>query len=177
MRRAPKQPDSAEHAPPNRRARAAAVGSDAGQIGRAAFDRAGFADPTLVLRWREIAGADVARIARPLRLSRGAGGGVLTLRADPAAALFLQHESRALCARINAYLGSRDVERLKFVPGEILPLPEPPRRSYPQDPPSQDPARRAQVPDRLKDALLALARARRARQFPRSPGQDYGGSD
>lgn len=163
MTRAPKQPDSAECGLPARRARAAPVGSDASHVGRAAFDRAGFPDPTLVLRWREIAGADVARIAQPLRLSRGAGGGVLTLRADPAAALFLQHESRALCARINAYLGKHEIERLKFVPAEIAAPPDPPRRSYPQDPLPEDPVRGAAVPDRLKNALFALARARRAR--------------
>ncbi|MGH6887806.1 MAG: DciA family protein [Rhizomicrobium sp.] len=163
MTRAPKQPDSAETWPPPRRARAAAVGTDAAQLARAAFGRAGFAEPTLVLRWREIAGRDVARIARPLRLSQGASGGVLTLRADPAAALFLQHESRALCARINAYLGRPAVERLKFVPGEIAPEPERPKRTYPQNPSPRDPARDFAGPDRLKDALLALARARNAK--------------
>src|SRR5689334_24352128 len=110
-----KQPEE----PPKRRARAEAVGRDASIAARAAFVRAGFLDPTLVLRWTEIAGAETARIARPLRLSEGASGGVLTLRAEPAAAsggvltlraepaaaLFLQHESRALCERINGYLG------------------------------------------------------------------------
>jgi hypothetical protein len=136
---------------------------DAASLGRAAFDRAGFAEPTLVLRWREIAGAEVARIARPVRLSEGATGGVLTLRADPAAAIFLQHESRALCARINSYLGRPAVERLKFAPGEIAPEPAHPRRSYPQDPPPRDPARAFAGPDRLKDALLALARVRTPR--------------
>jgi hypothetical protein len=161
MTRAPKQPDAA--APPARRARVAAIGRDAGQLGRAAFDRAGFAEPGLVLRWREIVGAHVARIATPVRLSQGASGGVLTLRADPAAALFLQHESRALCARINTYLGRPAVERLKFIPGEIASEPGQPRRSYPQKPPSDDPALVFAGPDRLKDALLALARARRGR--------------
>ena len=37
--------------------------------GRAAFARAGFSDPTLVLRWAEIAGPEIARIARPLKFS------------------------------------------------------------------------------------------------------------
>lgn len=163
MTRAPKQPAPADVWPPPRRGRAAAVGMDTGSFARAAFQRAGFAEPTLVLRWREIAGAEVARIARPVRLSQDAGGGVLTLGADPAAAIFLAHESRALIARINTYLGRPEVARLKFVPGEIAPEPEPVRRSYPQNPLPGDPARSFAGPDPLKDALFALARARGGR--------------
>ncbi len=162
MARARKQPqDIAEAEPPRRRSWAAAIGPDAAQLGRAAFARAGFDDPTLVLRWREIAGPDVARIARPLRISQGPSGMVLTLRADPAAAVFLQHESRALCARINAYLGRAAVERLRFVPGELAAEPAPPSGNNPQDSAADDSARQFAGDDRLKHALLALARARR----------------
>ena len=140
--------------------RAAAIGPDAAELGRAAFARAGFGDPTLVLRWREIAGADLARIARPVRITQSPSGAVLTLRADPAAAVFLQHESRALCARINAYLGRTAVERLRFVPGEIRPDPAPPSRNDPQESAGGDHARQFTGDDRLKSALLALARTR-----------------
>ncbi|HEY6577715.1 MAG TPA: DUF721 domain-containing protein [Rhizomicrobium sp.] len=156
--------------PPPRRSRAAAIGIDAAQLGRTAFERAGFAQQGLILRWREIAGPEVARIARPLRLSDGPTGGVLTLKAEPAAALFLQHESRALCARINAWLGRAAVQRLRFVPGELAPEPAPLSRRYPQKSPPHDPAHRFAGPDGLKEALLALARAR-ARQ------QAQGGAD
>jgi hypothetical protein len=146
--------------PPQRRARAEAVGRDASIAARAAFVRAGFMDPTLVLRWNEIAGSATARIARPLRLSEGPSGGVLTLRAEPAAALFLQHESRSLCERINAYLGRPAVAKLRFVQGPLTPLPDPLPLPKPTDPPSGDPARRWHGPDRLGTALLALARMR-----------------
>ena len=83
--------------------------------------RAGFSDPTLVLRWEEIAGSETARLAQPIKLSESASGGVLTLRAEPGAALFLQHDSRALCERINAYLGRTAVSRLRFVQGRVDP--------------------------------------------------------
>jgi hypothetical protein len=136
------------------------VGIDAVQLGRTAFERAGFSEASLVLRWREIVGQDIARIARPLRLAGGASGGVLTLKAEPAAALFLQHESRALCARINAYLGRAAVHRLRFVPGELAPEPGQPPPIHPQDIRARDPARSFAGPDPLKDALLRLARAR-----------------
>ena len=157
-----KQPD----VPPSRRSRADAVGRDASIAARAAFVRAGFSDPTLILRWSEIAGPETARIARPIRLNEGEMGGVLTLRAEPAAALFLQHESRALCARINAYLGRTAVSKLRIVQGSLtMPTTLPPL-AKPIVPPSTDPARTWQGPDRLGTALLKLA-ARRGRA--RSP--------
>ena len=98
----PKQP--APDTPPQRRNRIDALSSDAGALGAAAFARAGFTDPTLVLHWEKIAGAEVARLARPLRLSQGPQGGVLTLMAEPAAAVFLSHETRALAERINNWI-------------------------------------------------------------------------
>jgi len=148
--------------PPSRRKRVAAVSGDAAQLARAAFERAGFTEPGLVLRWKEIVGADVARIARPIRLSQGPSGGVLTLKADPAASVFLQHESRALCGRINDYLGRDAVRRLRFVPSEIAP--DPKSRDQPHmtaEAAADDPARRFAGADSLKESLLALARTRR----------------
>jgi hypothetical protein len=149
-------------APPPRRGRAAAIGKDAHTLARAGFDRAGFSESGLVLRWEEIVGGEVARIARPLRFADGPTGGVLTLRADPAAAVFLQHESRTLCGRINAYLGRNTVTRLRFVAGEIAAEPKSKRRRPgPAETPPDDPARQFAGSESLKDALLSLARTRR----------------
>jgi hypothetical protein len=152
----PPDPKQAE-----RRNRAASIGQDAGFTGAAAFQRAGFSDPALVLHWPEIAGAEVARIARPIRFS--AKDCTLTLLAEPAAALFLGHESRALAARINSYLGRPAVTRVKFVQG---PLTMPPRPSPPPKPAriinSSDPANTYNGPDSLKTALQSLARWRTA---------------
>ena len=50
------QPDP----PPPRRGRATPLGAEAGLAGQTAFVRAGFSDPTLVLRWEEIAGSETA---------------------------------------------------------------------------------------------------------------------
>jgi hypothetical protein len=159
QRRKDKQP---ELALPYRRGRAEALGNDARAVAQNALDRAGFADPTLVLRWDEIAGPETARIARPLRLSEGPSGGVLTLRAEPGAAVFLQHESRTLCERINTYLGRAAVARLKFVPGPVAVRPRPPARPPAKGPvPVTDPARKYEGPEGLREALLKLAQARR----------------
>jgi hypothetical protein len=159
MARTPKeiQPE----APPQRRGRITPVSADAGIASAAAFARAGFRDPALVLRWREIAGDAVARIAQPLKLADGPSGGTLTLRAAPAAALFLGHEKRALCERINAYLGREAVVQIKFSQGAPLVRTAPPRPGKPAGPiPAADPSLRYHGPDGLAEALQALARRR-----------------
>ncbi len=149
---------------PQRRNWISPLAPDATAVAHAAFARAGFTDPTLVLRWAEIAGPETARLAMPLRFSEGPHGGVLTLVAEPAAAVFLQHETRPLCERINAYLGRPAIARLRFVPGKVEPRPAPPSRRPPSGPvPAADPAQKYQGPQGLRDALLNLARARRTR--------------
>lgn len=157
-REPPKQPPPQEAQTP-RRGRALAVGGDAGFAARAAFARAGFSDPSLVVRWAEIAGPEIARIARPLRFDEK--NGLLTLLAEPGAALFLGHDSRHLTGRINAYLGRPAITRLKFVQGRVTPpaaTPIIPRAaSLPKE---GDPANRYRGPDDLKTALKSLARWR-----------------
>lgn len=157
----PQQPETPEAVIAPRRGRAAAVGADTGNAAASAFARAGFRDPALVLRWREIAGPEVARLAQPLKLADGPSGGTLTLRAVPGAALFLGHEKRALCERINAYLGGPFVTQIKFSQGALMAPPAPPRpQARPGPLPPSDPSRRYDGPEGLARALQALARRR-----------------
>ncbi len=102
-----------------RRGRAGPAGQDALNHATAALQRAGFPDATLVLRWREIVGDDIARIAEPLKLTEGPEGGVLSLKCDPGAAVFLQHQTRDLLERLAAYLGPSRIARIRLVPGEL----------------------------------------------------------
>ncbi|HUJ04469.1 MAG TPA: DciA family protein, partial [Rhizomicrobium sp.] len=147
--------------PPPRRGRVEPVGREANATATAAFARAGFRDPTLILRWEEIAGAEVARLARPVKLSDGPSGGTLTLKSEPGASLFLQHETRALCERINAYLGRPAVSRLRFVQGALALRPiRPSRRKPAAAPPPHDPAVTFKGAKPLQEALLRLARQR-----------------
>jgi hypothetical protein len=150
-----------ETQPPLRHNKTRVIGADAGWAAGMAFARAGFTDPTLVLRWSEIAGAEVARLAQPLKLSEGPSGGTLTLRALPGAAVFLAHEKRALCERINAYLGREAVVQIKFSQGALTPRAPAPLKQKPAGavPPS-DPSLRYQGPEGLAKALQALARRR-----------------
>jgi hypothetical protein len=158
----PKQSGNGAVEPPHRRGWAKPVAGDATSAGRAAFSRAGFNDPTLVLRWTEIAGPEIARIARPLKFSEA--NGVLTLMAEPGAALFLGHDSRALAARINGYLGRNAVARIKFVQGMLAAPPAPARPPKPSATPDpQDPVYRYRGPENLKLALQSLARWRPAK--------------
>jgi len=152
-------------APPPRRNRTEAVGQEGRSLAASVFARKGFPDPTLVLRWAEIVGPDVARLARPIRLSAGPDGGTLTLKAEPGASVFLQHETPALCERINTYLGQPAVSRLRFVQGplENRAKPDAPR-SRPGPVAGNDPARQFHGGERLREALLALARWRKPPQ-------------
>jgi len=148
--------------PPLRRNRTEPVARGVMGLGAEALARAGFRDPTLVLRWPEIAGPEVARIAQPLRLSQGASGAVLTLIAEPGAALFLQHESRPLLERVNIYAGGTPIVRLKIVQAPLANPPRPltrPRRAAHVAP--DDPAQSFKGPDAVRQALLGLAGWRR----------------
>jgi len=119
MSQSAKKPDPQAVLQFARRGRARPAGDDTGNQVAAILSKAGFSDSALVLRWRDIVGADVARIAQPTKLSQGPEGEVLTLRCEPGAAVFLQHETRALLQRINAYLGSSRVVRLKLISGQV----------------------------------------------------------
>ncbi len=149
-----------------RRGRPETVAPDAAGAGAGAFARAGFSDPRLVLNWTEIAGEKIAAISLPIRLS----GGVLTLKAEPSAAFFLQYETRTLAGRINTYLGRPLVKRLKFVQGTLTPRPPlPPRWKAAETVAADDPVRRYRGPQALREALVNLARTRHGRAIMRNP--------
>ena len=110
-----------------------------------------------MLHWREIAGPEVARIARPFRFSEK--DGLLTLTAEPGAAMFLAHEGRALAGRINQWLGRAAVSRIKFVQTKLQQSPRPPAPPKPGKAPNPaDPVHSYQGPENLKAALASLAR-------------------
>jgi len=84
-----------------------------------AFQGAGFADAGFLLHWPEIAGAHIARVARPVKWQETPAGAVVTLCCEPGAAVLLQHETRTLVEKCNAYLGRGRVARFKFVNGTV----------------------------------------------------------
>lgn len=149
---------------PQRRNRVEAASRGAEALSADIFRHAGFRDPTLVLRWREIAGAETARLCQPVKLRESTSGAVLTLRGEPGALLFLQHESRMLCERINAWFGRTAVNRLRFVQGPIAaPSCSCARSLPPRDAPPGDPALAFRGPESVREALVKLARQRSRR--------------
>ncbi len=80
-------------------------------ITRPAFRTRAPASTQLMSDWPALVGPGIASAASPRRFS----GGTLTLAVAGPAALELQHQATELIARINTALGSRLVERLRFV--------------------------------------------------------------
>src|SRR4029450_13356138 len=83
-----------------------------------AYAKQGFAARELVTRWAEIAGADIARFAEPLKIQwpRPVEGqpqepATLVLRVEGPAAFEIQHKSDVLLERGNRFFGWQPVGR------------------------------------------------------------------
>ena len=90
-----------------------------------AFNRFGFAKSDIVLHWREIVGAVLARSSVPERLimpKRAEGdskSGTLHIRVEGSYAPEMQHLEPLVIDRINSYYGFKAVGRLIFHHGSI----------------------------------------------------------
>lgn len=85
-----------------------------GRIRNAAEGR-GFAQARVLTHWDEIAGADIARIARPVEVSysKGGFGGTLTVLTTGAMAPLVEMRREEIRARINAVYGYNAISRLR----------------------------------------------------------------
>jgi hypothetical protein len=72
-------------------------------------------------RWREIVGAELARRTEPTKLvkSRGGGPSALELRVEGPSAAIIQHRAGDILDRVNLFLGSGSVDRLRIVQGPL----------------------------------------------------------
>jgi hypothetical protein len=129
------------------------------------FRRQGFASRELVTRWAEIAGAEIAAHAQPLKMQwpRPVEGqpqepATLVLRVEGPMALEIQHSSDVILERVNRFFGWHAVGKLALRQG---PLTRPPVKRRPAPP---DPKKVAKVAstltatddDALRDALARL---------------------
>lgn len=83
----------------------------------------GFAESEVLLRWAEIAGAALAALCHPVKVSYGRGaslGATLTVRAEGPAALEIEHCAPQILERINAHYGYRAISRLRITQGTGL---------------------------------------------------------
>lgn len=84
------------------------------QIQSAAETR-GFAVSRLLTHWAEIAGTDIARIARPVEMSYGRGfGATLTLLVPGAHAPMVEMQKDRLREKVNAVYGYNAVSRIRI---------------------------------------------------------------
>ena len=85
------------------------------RIQRASESR-GFAETRLLTHWPEVAGADIAKIARPVNVSFGRGGigATLTLLTTGANAPMLEMQKDRLRERVNAVYGYNAIARIKI---------------------------------------------------------------
>ncbi|MEM8956330.1 MAG: DUF721 domain-containing protein [Pseudomonadota bacterium] len=109
----------------------------------------GFAVSRLLTHWTEIAGADLARICRPVRAAYGRGsfGATLTVLASGAAAPIVQARLPELRERVNACYGYTAISRIKITQTAPEGFGEPPARFEPA------PVARPEHPPVARDAL------------------------
>lgn len=136
-----------------------------GQIRRAGESR-GFAVSRVLTHWAEIAGADIARICRPVEVSYGRGGfgATLSVLTTGAQAPMLEMQKEKLRERVNAAYGYNAIARVRitqtaptgFAEGQATFL----GPSDAQDPPAPDPAIRQkahQATGAISDSNLRAA--------------------
>lgn len=137
---------------------------------RAAGESRGFAVSRLLTHWDEVAGADIAAMARPVSISYGRGGlgATLVLLTTGARAPMLEMQKDRVRERVNACYGYAAISRIRitqtaptgFSEGQAAFVSAPKAAPRP-DPDIADAARRAAAPvadDSLRAALEALAR-------------------
>lgn len=75
----------------------------------------------LQARWREIVGETLARRTEPVKVSkpRNGGPGALEIRVEGAAATLIQHQAGEILARVNLFLGTGAVDKLRIVQGPV----------------------------------------------------------
>ncbi|MEZ5822909.1 MAG: DciA family protein [Xanthobacteraceae bacterium] len=133
-----------------------------------AYAKQGFAARELVTRWAEIAGADIARHAEPVKIQwpRPVEGqpqepATLVLRVEGPAALEIQHRSDVLLERVNRFFGWHAVGRLALRQAPLSRRERPPRPKPPDSKAVAEVARTlsAVEDEALKDALARLGAA------------------
>jgi len=133
----------------------------------------GFAEPDVLLRWPEIAGAHVAALCRPLsvRYGRDKGlGAALVVAAPGARAPEIEHMAPMILERVNQFYGYRAVTRLRIEQDAPGSAPQgfgegqapyaAPLAAAPPEPGAEQTARAEALTDRIQDPELRAALTR-----------------
>lgn len=166
-----RKPAPSASEPPRRRKRGfETAGALLANALKAPAEKRGFGEAKLLTHWPEIVGADIAAIARPVKITWGRGfGGTLVLLTTGAQAPVLEMQKDRIAERVNATYGYRAVAHVHitqtaptgFAEGQAVFRPPTPKA-----PPPPDPARLARAmaglegieDENLKQALARLAR-------------------
>jgi len=136
---------------------------------RTASESRGFAQSRLLTHWAEVAGAEVAEIARPVEVSYGRGGfgATLTLLTTGPHAPILEMQKEKLRDRVNRVYGYNAISRVRitqtaptgFAEGQVAfaPAPKASHNTRP-DPEVQARAKESVAP--IEDEALRRAMAR-----------------
>lgn len=140
------------------------------QIRRAGESR-GFAVSRLLTHWADIAGPDIAAIARPVNITYGRGGlgATLSVLTTGAQAPMLEMQKEKLREKVNAVYGYNAISRVRitqtaptgFAEGQAQFAPKQPPRGNPVDARAEADAEQAARPianDDLRAALERLGR-------------------
>ncbi len=129
-----------------------------------AYARQGFAARELVMRWKEIAGPEIATHSEPLKIQwprpvegQSQAPATLVLRVEGPTALEIQHASDVILQRVNRYFGWNAVGRLAL---RQAPLSRRPRPPVPRSPDPDTVAEVAQTLSAVQDDTLRAALAR-----------------
>lgn len=133
------------------------VGLSVSKAAGPAVKRQGIARSELVTRWSDIVGADIAKMARPLRIkagARGQTGPTLVLGTLPKAGLILQHLEPDIINRINTFFGQTLIQHIALIERRALP---PVRALKPAAAPQESPISAAPGVDRVQNSRLQMA--------------------
>jgi hypothetical protein len=156
--------------PAKKRAWSAPLADFVGALIDPVVAKQGFGESDLLLHWDDIAGARLAAVSEPLRLTWPPRGpkrapdapvepATLVVRVATGYGLDLQHLAPILIERVNAHLGWRCIGRLKIEQGRLERRKKAPDRVAPPDPAAQaraDAATAAGFEEPLRAALARL---------------------
>lgn len=108
---------------------------------RGATEQRGFAETRLLTHWEDIAGPEIAGMARPVsvKYARGSYGATLTLLTTGANAPILKMQEIAIRERVNACYGYNAISKIRitqtaptgFAEGQVAFAPKPKQRPAP----------------------------------------------
>ncbi|HPF46526.1 MAG: DUF721 domain-containing protein [Alphaproteobacteria bacterium] len=120
-----------ENVTENRTFKTKSIAELAGAINNTTFQRFGFVKSDILIHWKEIVGAVLAKSSLPERLIMpknndydGIRAGTLHIRVEGSFAPEMQHLEPLVIDRINSYYGYKAIEKLVFHHGMINPVPK-----------------------------------------------------